>query len=161
MLLGAGALLDAHEASTARSTRPVDAEVFLLELNELLEASAGLPGAGRAGAVRILRLADVAGEELDLLVVLDANDGVLPRDVRPVSLVSEALEERAKIARDVRRACRARSGRARDGGSGVGENRARDDGGGRGRRAVLTCARRARGVARGRDRAHRCGCRLA
>ena len=43
----------------------------------------------------------MAGDELDLLVVLDANDGVLPRDVQPVTLVSEALEGAvARAARD-------------------------------------------------------------
>jgi PD-(D/E)XK nuclease superfamily len=89
------AALDAYETTALRAGaegRPLDAEVFRLELTELLDASSPLPGAARAGAVRIARLADVAGDELDLLVVLDANDGVLPRDVQPVTLVSEALE---------------------------------------------------------------------
>ncbi len=101
------AALDAYETTALRSQvgasdRPLDAEVFRLELTELLDVSAQLPGAGRAGAVRIVRLADVAGDELDLLVVLDANDGVLPRDVQPVTLVSEALETAvARAARDV------------------------------------------------------------
>lgn len=99
------AALDAYETTTLRtgaSDRPLDAEVFRLELTELLDVSAQLPGAGRAGAVRIVRLADVAGDELDLLVVLDANDGVLPRDVQAVTLVSEALEAAvARAARDV------------------------------------------------------------
>jgi len=98
------AALDAYETTALRtgaSDRPLAAEVFRLELTELLDASAQLPGAGRAGAVRIMRLADVAGDELDLLVVLDANDGVLPRDVQPVTLVSEALEGAiARAARD-------------------------------------------------------------
>lgn len=67
-------------------------EVFRLELTDWLDASPPLPGAGRAGAVRLLRLADVAGEALDALFVLDANEGVLPRDTRPITLVSEALE---------------------------------------------------------------------
>ncbi|MCW5815059.1 MAG: PD-(D/E)XK nuclease family protein [Labilithrix sp.] len=92
--------LDAYETAAASSARPIDAEVFLLELGELLDASAQLPGAGRAAAVRVTRLADVAGDELDLLVVLDANDGVLPRDARPLSLVTESLEERVKMRRD-------------------------------------------------------------
>lgn len=94
-------VLDAYETAAADAKRPVDAEVFLLELGELLDASATLPGAGRAGAVRLVRLADVAGDELDLLVVIDANSGVLPRDQRPISLVTEALEERVKMPRDV------------------------------------------------------------
>lgn len=99
------AALDAYETTALRDpsarSRPLDAEVFRLELTELLDAAAQLPGAGRAGAVRIARLADLPGDELDLLVVLDANDGALPRDVRPISLVSEALEGAvARAARD-------------------------------------------------------------
>lgn len=99
------AALDAYEATALRDpsagVRPLDAEVFRIELTELLDAAAQLPGSGRAGAVRIGRLADLPGDELDLLVVLDANDGVLPRDVRPVSLVSDALEGAiARVARD-------------------------------------------------------------
>ncbi len=98
------AALDAYETVALRagaSARPLDAEVFRLELTELLDRPATMPGAGRAGAVRILRLADVAGEALDLLVVVDTNDGVLPRDVPKVTLVSEALESSvARAARD-------------------------------------------------------------
>jgi RecB family exonuclease len=98
--------LDAYEAAAADARQPVDAEVFLLELGDLLDASAALPGAGRAGAVRIVRLADVAGDELDLLVVVDANNGLLPRDQRPVSLVTESLEERVKMGGVGERAAR-------------------------------------------------------
>jgi RecB family exonuclease len=98
--------LDAYEAAVADARQPVDAEVFLLELGDLLDASAMLPGAGRAGAVRIVRLADVAGDELDLLVVVDANNGLLPRDQRPVSLVTESLEERVKMGGAGERAAR-------------------------------------------------------
>ncbi|MDF2693601.1 MAG: ATP-dependent nuclease, subunit, partial [Labilithrix sp.] len=99
------AALDDYETTASGAgaeERPLDAEVFRLELTELLDASSPLPGASRAGAVRIVRLADVTGDELDLLVVIDANDGVLPRDVQPVTLVSEALEGAvARAARDV------------------------------------------------------------
>lgn len=87
--------LDAYEEAIQRAgaaEAPLDAEVFRLELLEMLDRSARRPNAGRAGAVRITRLADLAGEELDLLVVLDVNDGVLPRDQSPVGLVSDALE---------------------------------------------------------------------
>lgn len=86
------AALDLYEATVEGATAPVDAEIFRLELAELLERAAPLPGAGRAGSVRIVRLADVAGEELSLLVVVDANDGVLPRDSAPITLVTESLE---------------------------------------------------------------------
>jgi RecB family exonuclease len=99
------AALDDWETTAVRTgslDRPLDAEVFRLELTELLDAPAPLPGASRAGAVRLVRLADIAGDELDLLVVLDVNDGVLPRDVPPVTLVSEALENGlVRAAREV------------------------------------------------------------
>lgn len=89
------AALDAYETTALRtgsSDRPLEAEVFRLELTELFEASALLPGAGRAGAVRLSSLADAVGDELDLLVVVDVNDSVLPRDAPSLGLVSEALE---------------------------------------------------------------------
>lgn len=94
-LEGALDLYETVAILTGATDRPLDAEVFRLELDELLESSSRRPGAGHAGAVRVTHLADVVGEPLDLLVVLDANDGVLPRDVRPVTLVSDALEEGA------------------------------------------------------------------
>ena len=73
--------------------QPIDAGTFRLELLELLDASAAQPGASRVAAVRIARLADVAGDALDLLVVVDVNEGVLPRDDMHDALVSEALAE--------------------------------------------------------------------
>jgi hypothetical protein len=85
-------ILDTYETIVARSDRPVSAETFRQELIDLLDAAGTTPSASRAGAVRIMRLEDVPGETLDLLVVVDANEGVLPRDVRPISLVSEGLE---------------------------------------------------------------------
>jgi RecB family exonuclease len=115
MLEGA---LDLFETASTRSGaegRAIDAEFFRLELTELLDASARLPGAGRAGAVRVTRLADVAGDELDLLVVVDVNDGVLPRDVPRVTLISEALETAvARAARDSFVAVRSNELAARD-----------------------------------------------
>jgi hypothetical protein len=71
----------------------LDADMFRLELVELLDSSPSQPGGGRAAAVRIARLADVAGDALDLLVVVDANEGILPRDDAHDALVSEALAE--------------------------------------------------------------------
>ena len=43
--------------------------VFRLEIKSLLDESTVVPAAGRAGAVRLARLAELPGEELDLLVV--------------------------------------------------------------------------------------------
>lgn len=65
--------------------------VFRAELLDLLDSAVFQPGAGRAAAVRIARLAELAGEDLDALIVLDANDGMLPRDEPQDALVSDAL----------------------------------------------------------------------
>lgn len=86
--------LDVAEAAAARGgalDEPVDADVFRLELTDVLDATASLPGAGRAAAVRVARLDDVAGDALDLLVVLDANEGSLPRDGSEDALANDAL----------------------------------------------------------------------
>ena len=88
--------LDLYERTAHRASaldQSIDASGFRLELVELLDAAASQPGAGRAAAVRIARLADVAGESLDLLVVLDANEGLLPRDDPHDALVSDSLAE--------------------------------------------------------------------
>lgn len=95
--------LDLYETTAQRAgalDQLIDAAAFRLELVELLDAGASQPGAGRAAAVRIARLADIAGDELDLLVVLDANEGLLPRDDPRDALVSESLAEAiAKVSR--------------------------------------------------------------
>jgi RecB family exonuclease len=86
--------LDAYERTAARfvaGDEAIDATTFRLELLDVLDAHASAPAAARAGAVRIARLVDVAGAELDLLVVLDANEGLLPRDDTRDGLVSDAL----------------------------------------------------------------------
>jgi len=88
--------LDSHETMAHRVgalAQALDADMFRLELVELLDAASSQPGGGRAAAVRIARLADVAGDALDLLVVVDANEGILPRDDVHDALVSEALAE--------------------------------------------------------------------
>ncbi len=86
--------LDAYE-SAARTMggaeQTVSSEVFRLELRALLDESTALPGAGRAGALRIVRLADAPGDVLELLIVVDVNEGVLPRDLAEDALVSDAL----------------------------------------------------------------------
>ena len=82
--------LDAYERVAAEVgvlEGAVGAEVFRLEIESALDAAAARPGAGRAAAVRIARLADVAGDVTDLLVVLDANEGVLPREARQDGLL--------------------------------------------------------------------------
>ena len=88
--------LDLYESTAHRADaleQRIDAATFRLELVELLDAAAAQPGAGRAGAVRLTRLVDVAGDMLDLLVVLDANEGVLPREDPRDALVSESFAD--------------------------------------------------------------------
>jgi hypothetical protein len=88
--------LDVHESISSRVgalSQPLDGDGFRFELRELLDAAASRPGAGRAGAVRVSRLADVVGDELDHLIVFDANEGRLPRQAAPEALVSEALAD--------------------------------------------------------------------
>ena len=90
------AALDLHESAAARVgalDQAIDAASFRLELVELLDAAVSQPGAGRAAAIRIARLGDLAGDELELLVVADANDGILPRDDVHDALLSETLAE--------------------------------------------------------------------
>lgn len=88
--------LDLQETTAQRVgafDQPIDQGAFRLELIELLDAAASQPGAARVAAVRIARLVDVAGDALDLLIVADANEGLLPRDDMHDALVSEALAE--------------------------------------------------------------------
>lgn len=78
-------------------------EVFEHELRRALEAGPPLPGGGRAFAVRVGRLAEIAFEDLDHVVLLDANDGALPRLDDGEGLVSNELASLLR-ERDVRRA---------------------------------------------------------
>ena len=88
--------LDLQETTAHRVgavDQPIDAGAFRLELLELLDAAASQPGAARVAAVRIARLVDVAGDDLDLLIVVDVNEGLLPRDDMHDALVSEGLAD--------------------------------------------------------------------
>jgi len=79
----AAAQLGAEERCTSST--------FVHELRRALEAGPPPPGGGRVGAVRIARLGELAGEELDLLVVVDANEGALPVTEGEGGLVTRAL----------------------------------------------------------------------
>ena len=92
-LVAALALQETTAHRVGALEQPLDAGAFRLELLELLDASASQPGASRVAAVRIARLADVAGDALDLLIVVDVNEGVLPRDDAHDALVSDALAQ--------------------------------------------------------------------
>lgn len=92
-LVAALDLLETTAHRVGALEQPIDAASFRLELLELLDAAAPQPGASRVAAVRIARLADVAGDALDVLIVADVNEGLLPRDDAHDALVSEALAE--------------------------------------------------------------------
>jgi ATP-dependent helicase/nuclease subunit B len=76
-----GAALSDYEAAVARlglESAAVSPGAFRHELARTLDARAGRPGGARAGAVRVAELEELSAERLALLVVIDANDGLLP-----------------------------------------------------------------------------------
>ncbi len=86
--------IDAYEAAARRlglADAPASDEAFRHHLARVLEVGAPPLGAARAGTLRVARLAELAHEELALLVVVDANDGVLPSSPAPDPLVPDAL----------------------------------------------------------------------
>ena len=78
-------------AAQLGADEPCASSTFVHELRRALEAGPPPPGGGRVGAVRIARLGELAGEELDLLVVVDANEGALPVTEGEGGLVTRAL----------------------------------------------------------------------
>ncbi len=97
----AAALEDVEGAGVALGEDPCSAETFAHELRRALRVR-GASGAARAGAVRAVALDELAGEWLELLVVVDANTGVVgARAVHSSALtatLAESLEDRAAIA---------------------------------------------------------------
>jgi RecB family exonuclease len=95
-------LIDSVEAYMAAvsalglGAAPVSSEVFRYELSRTLEAGAPPPGAGRVGALRIVRVGEIAGEPLAHLIVLDANEGILPPSAPAGPLLPDALAERLR-----------------------------------------------------------------
>lgn len=75
---------------------PATSETFRHELFRALEAGAPRPGAGRVGAVRIARITELAGEPLERLLVVDANEGVLPSGGAAGPLLTDALVARLR-----------------------------------------------------------------
>ena len=78
---GAALALDATEA--------VALDVYVEELDQALEGSSPLSGAARAGAVRIARPADLAGLELDAVVLCRASDVALDRNPAPNAVLGD------------------------------------------------------------------------
>lgn len=91
ILMGA---LDLY-ADAARALGAGDAavtgEAFRHELLRMVDASLGPSGARRVLAVRLARAAELAAEPLAALVVVDANEGVLPAARARQGLLSEGL----------------------------------------------------------------------
>lgn len=90
------AALESYENAAQRTGAgdlPVQIDAFQLEVLDVLDRARSLPSAGRVGAVRIARIEDIGGDELELLVVLDVNDGQLPARDSDEAFLSEALEE--------------------------------------------------------------------
>ncbi len=94
--------IEAAAVALGLAPRIVSAEAFRHEIVRALDASRAPPAAGRAAAVRVLPIAELAGEPLDLLVVIDANDGVLPSNGEADAIVTDAfgtwLRDRAPSA---------------------------------------------------------------
>jgi hypothetical protein len=67
------------------------AQTFVHELRRALRIR-GAGGGARAGAIRATGLEQLAGEPLSLLVVIDANDGVLPARNAGAGVLTPALE---------------------------------------------------------------------
>ncbi len=83
--------VEAAAAALGIASRVVSAEAFRHEIVRTLDAGGAPPAAGRAGAVRVLPIVEIAGEPLELLVVLDANDGVLPSNGEADPIVTDAF----------------------------------------------------------------------
>lgn len=75
--------------------RRIDSDTFCAELRELVDSLAITPSAARAGAVRIARIGELAGEDLDLLVIVDANAGLFPVAAGAEGLFTDALARAA------------------------------------------------------------------
>ena len=86
----AAALDDVDRAGVALA-EPCTPQTFVHELRRALRIR-GASGGARAGAIRATGLEQLAGEPLELLVVIDANDGVLPARSAGAGVLTPALE---------------------------------------------------------------------
>ena len=88
------AAIDAYDSAVRRLGRgdvPTTAESFRHHLEGVLDVGAPPLGAARAGTLRVARVSELAHEDLALLIVIDANDGVLPASPAPDPLLPDAL----------------------------------------------------------------------
>jgi RecB family exonuclease len=100
-----GVALSDCEAAVARlglEGEVVTPRAFRHELAHTLDARTGRPGAARAGAVRVAELGELAAEKLALLVVIDANDGVLPSRSDGETVLHEGLSGALRVIDPVR-----------------------------------------------------------
>lgn len=95
----AAALSEIEQADLALGgAEPCAPATFVHELRRAIRGR-GATGASRAGAVRALPLEPLAGEALDLLIVVDANDGVLPARDASAGIVTPSLEDALRLRR--------------------------------------------------------------
>jgi hypothetical protein len=85
------AIDDLDRAGVALGPEVCAPQTFVHELRRALRIH-GAGGGARAGAIRATTLEQLAGEPLALLVVLDANDGVLPARSAGAGVLTPALE---------------------------------------------------------------------
>ncbi|MCA9511130.1 MAG: PD-(D/E)XK nuclease family protein, partial [Myxococcales bacterium] len=86
--------LDAYDLAATRAgsgATQIDEDVFVAELRVALERPERRSAPAAAGAVRICSASDLAEEPLELLVVVDALDGRLPRDEADDPLLPEQV----------------------------------------------------------------------
>ena len=88
----ATALDDLERAGVALGAEVCTPQTFVHELRRALRIR-GAGGGARAGAIRATGLEQLAGQPLELLVVLDANDGVLPARSAGAGVLTPALEQ--------------------------------------------------------------------
>jgi len=83
--------IDDVERAGAALPEPCAPQTFVHELRRALRVR-GAGGGARAGAIRATGLEQLAGEPLDLLIVIDANDGILPARSAGAGVLTPSLE---------------------------------------------------------------------
>ncbi|MGH7282506.1 MAG: PD-(D/E)XK nuclease family protein, partial [Polyangiaceae bacterium] len=91
--------LDALEAAAARlgaSRASVDSQEFLRAIEVSLRARSASTASARAGGVIVAELAELVGARVDVLVVIDANEGSLPSHPRVATVIGDELATRLR-----------------------------------------------------------------
>ena len=93
------ASLDALEAAVARlgvSREIVDAPEFLRAIEASMHNASAPQTSARAGGVIFAELAELVAARVDLLVVIDANEGALPSHPNPAPILGDELTARLR-----------------------------------------------------------------